>query len=83
MAENAHHIWAEGRLAEGWTYGPERNDHDKTHPDLLPYEKLTGSEKEYDRRASMETLKAIVSLGYKIVPATRGTGPACRIRRMS
>jgi hypothetical protein len=67
LAENTHDIWARGRMAEGWTYGPERNDVAKTHPDLIPYDQLPESEKEFDRRTAMETLKAIVALGYKIV----------------
>jgi hypothetical protein len=68
LAENAHEIWAKQRLSEGWRYGPERNDEKKAHPDLLPYRELEESEKTYDRNAAMETLKAIVALGYRIVP---------------
>ena len=26
IAENAHDVWAEARIREGWTYGKERND---------------------------------------------------------
>ena len=26
IAENAHDIWAEARLKEGWSYGPKRDD---------------------------------------------------------
>ena len=66
LAENAHEHWALLRMAEGWTYGPERNDTAKTHPDLVPYNELADSEKEYDRKSAMETLKAILSLGFKI-----------------
>jgi hypothetical protein len=67
LAENAHDVWAKQRMAEGWTYGLERNDAVKKHPDLVPYTELPDSEKEYDRKAAMETLKAIVALGYSIV----------------
>jgi len=66
LAENAHDIWAERRMAEGWTHGPERNDAARKHPDLVPYRELPDSEKEYDRKAAMETLKAICALGYEI-----------------
>jgi len=66
LAENAHDIWAKQRMAEGWTYGPQRNDAAKNNPDLVPYDELPESEKEYDRKAAMETLKAIVALGYRI-----------------
>lgn len=66
LAENAHDIWAQGRLAEGWSLGPERDDRNKKHPSLIPYSELSDSEKEYDRNTAVETLKAIISLGYRI-----------------
>ncbi len=39
----------------------------KQHPDLIPYKDLRESEKEYDRKAAMETIKTIIALGYRIV----------------
>jgi hypothetical protein len=70
LAENTHEVWAQRRLAEGWTYGPRRDDSAKTHPCLVPYADLPESEKDYDRGTAMETLKAIIVLGYRIVPPT-------------
>jgi hypothetical protein len=67
LSENAHEIWALQRIQDGWKYGSQRNDQEKTHPDLVPYSELTESEKAYDRRAAMETLKTIMALGFKIV----------------
>jgi hypothetical protein len=69
LAEHAHDIWARQRMAEGWTYGPERDDAAKKHPDLVPYADLPEPEKDYDRNSVMETLKAIVALGYRIEKA--------------
>lgn len=66
LAENAHDNWAKLRMEQGWKWGRERDDVSKEHPDLVPYSELSESEKEYDRHAAMETLKAIVALGYKI-----------------
>lgn len=66
IAKNVHEVWSAGRLKDGWTYGNERNDTDKTHPCLVPYEDLSDSEKEYDRNTSQETLKLILKLGFKI-----------------
>lgn len=66
MAKNVHNVWAQTRTRQGWTYGKERNDKLKTHPCLIPYEELTEEEKEYDRNTSIETLKFILSLGFKI-----------------
>lgn len=67
LARNTHEVWAEGRIREGWTYGPVRNDEKRKTPCLVPYEELPESEKEYDRNTSLETLRLIVKLGYKIV----------------
>ena len=66
MAENVHEIWAQTRIQQGWTYGPERNDNIKQHPCLVPYNLLPDEEKEYDRKTSVETLKLILKLGYSI-----------------
>jgi hypothetical protein len=67
LARNAHDVWARQRLADGWRFGARREDAKKEHPCLVPYEDLPESEKEYDRKAAMETLKAILALGYRIV----------------
>ena len=66
MARNVHDVWAVGRIAEGWSWGSERNDARKENPCLVPYEKLPDSERDYDRNTAIETLKLILSLGYKI-----------------
>lgn len=66
MAKNVHEVWAQNRINEGWTYGPERDDAKKTHPCLVPYEELPESEREYDRATSQETLKLILKLGFEI-----------------
>ncbi len=66
IAENCHDLWAVGRLAEGWTYGETKDNEAKKNPCLVPYGDLPESEKEYDRVTTMETLKLIVKLGYKI-----------------
>ena len=67
IAENAHEVWAAGRIREGWTYGPERDDKLKKHPDLIPYSELPDGEKQYDRETAMNTIKLLVKLGYDIV----------------
>ena len=66
IAENVHDIWAQGRIADGWTYGETRDDENKKTPCLVPYSELSDSEKEYDRNTAIETIKLIVALGYKI-----------------
>lgn len=66
LAEHAHDIWAAQRLADGWRLGPVRDDARKEHPCLVPYAQLPEAEKTYDRNAALETLRAIVALGYRV-----------------
>lgn len=66
LAEHNHDIWARQRMAEGWTWGPAHDDAQKTHPCLIPYAQLPESEKLYDINSAIETLKAVVVLGYRI-----------------
>lgn len=66
LAENVHEVWAQGRIAEGWTYGPVRDDEKKQTPCLVPYSRLPEEEKAYDRNTALETLKLILSMGYEI-----------------
>lgn len=73
IAENAHEVWAINRKAEGWTYGPERNDALKQTPDMVPYAQLPESEKMYDREMAMQTISLMRKLGYDIVKNNRTT----------
>jgi hypothetical protein len=67
LAENTHEVWAAQRIKDGWTFGPKRDDAQKQHPGLIPYDELPESEKNYDRNTAAQTLKAILKLGYTIV----------------
>ena len=66
IAENVHDVWAAGRIAEGWTYGPAKDSEKKTTPLLVAYSDLPDEEKAYDRNTALETLRLIVKLGYSI-----------------
>lgn len=68
MAKNVHEVWAKTRIDQGWIYGNERNDEEKKHPCLVPYEELPEEEKVYDRNTSIETLKFILKAGFIIIP---------------
>ena len=65
-ARNVHEKWAQGRINEGWTYGPERDDQKRQTPCLVPYEELSDEEKAYDRNTALATLKFIVAQGFEI-----------------
>ena len=66
MSKNVHDVWAEARISQGWKYGKKRDDEQKTHPCLVPYDELPEEEKEYDRKTSIGTLKLILKLGFKV-----------------
>ncbi len=68
LAENTHDVWAFQRFQDGWKPGPRRDDARKEHPCLIPYDELPDSERVYDRNTVLETLKAILALGFRIEP---------------
>ena len=67
IAENAHDVWAVERQAQGWTYGPARDDARKQTPCMVAYSQLPDSEKTFDRDMAMQTLKLVKKLGYDII----------------
>lgn len=66
IARNVHDVWAQSRISEGWTYGEQRNDEKRQTPCLVDYDDLSEEEKAYDRNTSLETLRLITKLGFKI-----------------
>ena len=68
LARNAHDIWAQQRLRDGWRWGPRRDDQAREHPSLVAYDDLPDSEREYDRVLAIGTLRTILALGYRIEP---------------
>ena len=66
VAKNVHEVWAQSRIEQGWSFGVERNDVQKKHPCLLPYENLAEEEKDYDRKTVLKTLRVITKLGFTI-----------------
>ncbi len=66
LARNVHEVWAAKRIADGWRFGPKRDDAHKEHPCLIEYDRLPDSEKAYDREIVTHTIKALLALGYRI-----------------
>ena len=46
-----HDRWSADRYLDGWCYGPERDNAEKIHPELIPYANLTDDMKDLDRYA--------------------------------
>lgn len=66
IAKNVHETWAQERIYQGWRYGEIRDDKEKCHPCLVPYEDLPEEEKTFDRQTSLATLKLVLKLGFQI-----------------
>jgi hypothetical protein len=49
------------KQADGWRYGPARDDSKKLHPSIIPYLQLSESEKEKDRN-TVRNIPRILSL---------------------
>lgn len=67
LAEKVHDAWQREREAQGWTFGPARNDDLKQHPSIRPYAELSESEKDLDRATVRATVDAVQTLGYEVV----------------
>ncbi|NBC47862.1 MAG: Ryanodine receptor Ryr [Gammaproteobacteria bacterium] len=65
LAMIEHARWAADRWLDGWSYAPERDNSRKHHPQLIPYEALSGPMKDLDRFAVrlVPTLLARSGLG--------------------
>jgi hypothetical protein len=68
IAQQVHDSWIITRLNQGWAYGPQRDDQQKLHPCLVPYEHLSESEKDVDRATVKQVIEAIYQAGYTIIP---------------
>jgi hypothetical protein len=71
LAKNTHDVWVKQRIAEGWKYDAERNDQQKEHPCLVPYEDLPDNEKQYDRNTALETVRFLLNSGFEIKPVCK------------
>ncbi|KAH9111894.1 hypothetical protein AeMF1_013708 [Aphanomyces euteiches] len=78
LAHNAHEVWSQSRINQGWKWGPHRDNELKLHPDLIAYDQLTEEAKQYDRDTSMEALKVIQALGYVMQPKHASGGAISR-----
>lgn len=74
IAANVHDVWACGRISEGWVYGEVKDPDKKTTPLLVPYDVLPESEKNYDRKTALESIKLVLKLGYQIIKENQSNG---------
>jgi|SRR5687767_1771786 len=80
LAEHVHDAWAAGRMADGWTWGPQRDGAAKRHPGLVPYAQLSEAEKEYDRATVRTALLGILANGFEIRRIDDGLAPRDKLK---
>jgi hypothetical protein len=49
LARMEHDRWWADRALDGWSHGVVRNDQQKKHPDMVPYQKLNEATRQKDR----------------------------------
>lgn len=70
MAEAEHDGWIEQRRSQGWVWGVERDDVLKRHPSMIPYARLSDSEKEKDRNNVRLYPAIVAAAGLHIIDLT-------------
>ena len=71
LAEAEHRRWCANRRLNGWRYGEERDNQRKVHPDLVAWDALDDSTREYDRAPIRQLAETLDSLGYAVVADDR------------
>jgi hypothetical protein len=46
--EKSHESWIKFKLEHGWKFGPEKNEQEKTHPCIVPYDELPLRQRKKD-----------------------------------
>lgn len=66
LAEEEHERWCREQTIQGWKYGKPRNDAEKQHPNLVPWNSLAEDDKEKDREAIYAIPRILKELGFSI-----------------
>ena len=67
LAEVEHNRWVGHMILSGWKLGKERDDINKVHTDLIPYDKLSKKIKGYDRDTIENMVVLLGRIGKKMV----------------
>jgi len=61
-----HERWMSEKLDGGWRYGDKRDDKQKIHPSLVPYENLSEPEKEKDRDTIRQIPEILSRIDFQV-----------------
>ncbi|MFI9489038.1 RyR domain-containing protein [Promicromonospora sp. NPDC052451] len=73
-AVDEHDRWTAEKVAAGWTYGPQRDDARRLHPDLRPWDELSEADREKDRAAIRAIPVILADFGLHVVPLDGDAG---------
>jgi hypothetical protein len=66
MARLEHERWMKEKQAQGWQYGKTRNDEEKIHPDLVPWESLSEEAKKKNKESVEQIPHLLARAGFQI-----------------
>jgi len=67
MAEAEHDGWMEFKRLNGWDFDEVRNDKEKKHDLLIPYIKLSETNRGKDRNGVLRYFEILENAGYQII----------------
>jgi hypothetical protein len=66
LAKTEHRRWCASRRLAGWRFASTRNNVAKHHPDLVPWEELDESTRDYDREPVRNLATLLATIGFQI-----------------
>ena len=66
MACLEHSLWRQAKEADGWVYGEKKDDKNRTHPDLVPWEELPEGEQEKNLAVVQQIPALLARIGFQI-----------------
>jgi hypothetical protein len=70
MARMEHARWWADRSLNGWTYGPDRDNGQKIHPNMVPYEELSEADQKKDKDNVQQMIDIMDQEGKVILRST-------------
>lgn len=67
LTERSHNLWVDERVAQGWHLGETRNDKNKTHPLIKPWNLLSEEQKAIDFDLPKNMLDLLEEFGYTVI----------------
>jgi hypothetical protein len=81
MAYNTHEAWCEKKISDGYMYGADRDEHNKTHPQILPYymvmQDCEGMSVDFNRKSAAASIMCVFNSGGQIKVARDRQNSIC------